>query len=81
MTLAPIAATDQFTGAQGTSATTLSGHLGADNGSGPDHDPDGTLLGWVGGAVTTLAGDGDRFLSAFFANGVLSFLTVQGTLS
>ncbi len=81
MTIVPIAAADTFTLPQGTSATTFSGHLGTDNGFGVDVDPDGTVLGWVAGTVTSLASDGDRFLGAFFVNGVLSFLTIQGTVS
>jgi hypothetical protein len=81
MTLSPIAAADAFAVAQGPTATTLTGHLGADNGFGADHDPDGTALGWVAGTVTTLAPDGDRFLGAFFADGLLSLLTIQGTVS
>lgn len=81
MTLAPIAAADTFTTAQGAAATSLTGHLGADNGFGADTDPDGTVLGWVAGTVTAFEPDGDRFLSVFFSNGVLSFLTIQGTVS
>lgn len=81
MTIAPIAAEDMFAAAQGQNYTTVTGNLGADNGSGLDYDPDGSVLGWVAGAVTSLAGDGDRFLGAFFADGVLSFLTIQGTVS
>ena len=81
MTIAPVANADEFTAAQGASATTISGNLGADNGGGADLDPDGSVLGWVAGNVTSLAGDGDRFLGAFFTEGVLSFLTIQGTVS
>lgn len=81
MTLAPIAQADTFTLAQGASSTTLTGNLGADNGAGADVDPDGSVLGWVAGSVTSLAGDGDRFLGAFFQGGQLQFLTIQGTVS
>ncbi|MFM2365604.1 MAG: hypothetical protein RIR95_211 [Pseudomonadota bacterium] len=81
MTIAPIAQVDSFTAAQGANSTTITGNLGANNGNGVDYDPDGSTLGWVAGAVTSLAGDGDRFLSAFFSGGVLSFLTIQGTVS
>lgn len=81
MTIAPIAAADTFSVSQGLTSTTVTGNLGADNGSGVDYDPDGTVLGWVAGTTTSLAGDGDRFLGAFFSNGVLSFLTIQGTVS
>lgn len=81
MTQAPIANADIFTFAQGTSASTFSGNLGTDNGSGVDYDPDGSQLGWVAGAVLSLAGDGDRFLGAFFTGGTLQFLIIMGTVS
>ena len=81
MTIAPVANADTFTFAQGTTSTTYSGNLGADNGNGVDYDPDGTVLGWVAGTTTSLAGDGESSLGAFFSNGVLSFLTIQGTVS
>lgn len=80
MNMTPIAADDLFTADQGQFTTSISGHLGADNGHGVDADPDGTLLGWAGPGFTT-QGDGDRFLGAFFSEGVLGFLSIQGTVS
>lgn len=77
----PIAGDDTFTLAQGALSSTLTGHLGADNGAGPDLDPDGSLLGWVAGTGFNPVGDGDRYLGAWFSGGQLGFLTIQGTVS
>ncbi|TNC74595.1 Ig-like domain-containing protein [Rubellimicrobium roseum] len=68
MALAPVAVNDLFTVPAG-SPITLSGHLGADNGGGPDRDPDGGALGWILGPLGT--GEG-----AMFAYGELGFLSV-----
>ena len=81
MTVSPIANADTFTFAQGASVSTVSGNLGADNGGGVDYDPDGSILGFAAGTVLSLAGDGDRFLGAWFDGNVLSFLTIQGTVT
>ena len=81
MTIAPIAAEDVFAVAQGLTSTTVSGNLGADNGAGLDYDPDGTVLGWVAGSGFSPIGDGDRYLGAFFSEGVLAFLSITGTVS
>jgi large repetitive protein len=78
MNMTPIAKDDVFTVKQGTLTTTITGNLGADNGSGVDSDPDGTLLGWVG-ANTSLVGDGDSSFGAFFSNGVLGFMFLQSS--
>ena len=80
MNMTPIAADDDFTATQGQFTTTINGNLGADNGQGNDADPDGTLLGWWSNPFNP-QGNGDRFLGAFFNNGVLSFLTIAGTVS
>ena len=81
MTVAPIAAEDTFYVTQGLTSTTVTGNLGADNGSGVDHDPDGTVLGWVAGEGFTPVGDGESYLGAFFTDEVLSFLHITGTVS
>ena len=80
MNMTPIAADDQFTATQGQFTTTITGNLGTDNGNGADFDPDGSLLGFAGLGFTT-QGDGDRYLGAFFSNGVLGFLSIEGTVS
>lgn len=77
----PIAIDDTLVAAQGQLQTTITGHLGADNGQGADADPDGTLPGWVAGTGFIPVGDGDRYLGAWFADGPLGFLTIQGTVS
>jgi len=71
---------DAFAALQGSQTTVITGSLGADNGAGPDVDPDGTLLGWSGVGFNPV-GDGDRYLGAFFSGGQLGFLTIQGTVS
>ena len=81
MDLLPIAADDLFTFAQGALSSTVTGNLGADNGAGADADPDGTTLGWVAGTGFNPVGDGDRYLGAWFSNGQLGFLTIEGTVS
>lgn len=81
MTIAPAAQNDIFAAAQGMTCTTVTGNLGTDNGAGIDHDPDGNALGWVAGSGFNPAGDGDRYLGAFFSGGVLSFLHITGTVS
>ncbi len=78
--IAPLAADDAFASLQGSLTTTVTGNLGADNGFGVDSDPDGTVLGWAHVGFTPV-GDGDRFLGAFFSNGQLGFLSIQGTVS
>ena len=77
---APIAADDAFSALQGSLNTTITGNLGADNGFGVDYDPDGTVLGWAGLGFSPV-GDGGGFLGAFFSNGQLGFLSIQGTVS
>lgn len=81
MSIVPIAQADSFTVSQGPSATTITGNLGADNGAGLDHDPDGSILGWVAGTGFSPYGDGDRYLGASFSNGMLTFLHITGTVS
>ena len=81
MDLLPIAADDNFNFAQGALSSTVTGNLGADNGAGADADPDGTTLGWVAGTGFNPVGDGDRYLGAWFSNGQLGFLTIEGTVS
>jgi Bacterial Ig domain/Bacterial cadherin-like domain len=81
MTISPIAAADTFTADQGMTSTTVTSNLGADNGAGLDQVPDGTILGWVAGTGFTPVGDGDRYLGAFFSDGVLSYLSNTGTVS
>ena len=78
--LAPIAADDGFSALQGSLSTTITGHLGSDNGAGADYDPDGSLLGWVGLGFNPV-GDGDRYLGAFFSGNQLGFLIIAGTVS
>lgn len=78
--IAPIAADDAFTIQQGSQNSTVSGNLGADNGFGVDYDPDGPVLGWAGVGFNPV-GDGDRYLGAFFSNGQLGFLSIEGTVS
>lgn len=81
MPQAPIAAPDVFHGTQGLADTVITGHLGANNGAGVDFDPDGTTLGWVAGAGFDPLGANSGFLAVFFSGGVLSFLSIQGTVS
>ena len=80
MNATPIASDDVFTATQGEFTTTINGNLGDDNGQGNDADPDGTLLGWWSNPFNP-QGNGDRFLGAFFSDGVLTFLTIAGTVS
>ena len=76
MNATPIAADDEFTANQGSITTTITGNLGADNGSGVDADPDGSILGWTGVGFNPV-GDGESYIGAFFSSGVLGFLHLQ----
>jgi Ca2+-binding RTX toxin-like protein len=79
MNMTPIAADDAFTVQQGALNTTITGNLGVNNGSGPDADPDGTVLGWAGVGFDPVANETQGYLGAFFSNGVLGFLSLQNS--
>lgn len=70
----PVAADDVFALQQGLLSTSVTGHLGADNGHGADRDPDGTLLGYLG-SPDGLNSAANPF-GAYFSNGQLGWLVI-----
>jgi Bacterial Ig domain/RTX calcium-binding nonapeptide repeat (4 copies) len=78
--VAPIAVDDVFAVTQG---QTLTGNLGADNGSGDtvDGDPDGSILGFVPTTFSPIANESAGYFGAYFSNGVLTYSFMAGTVS
>jgi Ca2+-binding RTX toxin-like protein len=77
----PVAVDDYFYADQGSISTVISGDLGADNSltsDAVDSDPDGGALGFAAAPFGPF-GDGEAFLSAFFTDGVLNFLSIQNS--
>lgn len=77
MNTSPLAFNDSFSVQQGQYRTTVTGDLRADNGSGADYDPDGTLMGYGAAGFSPYGDGGDYLYAGFDQSGEMYFLWLQ----